>query len=720
MGRKNAHRRAAAGAAVAEEPRPAAAPPVQPSTLPSIGEEIVRISKALGSLQLAILLLSSGIVILALGTMLESWYSAKLAKELVYRTWWFSALLGLLAVNIFFAAAKKWPWKRHQLGFLVTHAGLLMLLAGGLLNVLGGTDAMMILVDTDQRQALSRIREEHGYIANRSSEIYFPGDTYLSVAKAGSKDRVTYGYCPGSLPWGDDDYDTATPRWLHVLEKLAHPMPRAFRQEIDKGVHLAVTAFYPHCETDLYGPAQKSEASVPAAQYRVFGPRFGWLPANWLALNPAEPQHALQVIGAGTVEFLGNCPRQMEDEFLKPPTADQRGAQGQLVIKKGSATLRVNVAEQMGKALSLGETGWQVQLDRYQPELALSDELATPAVEVTLIRPDGKKLPYLCTSRFNSVTGPAPNGQGKLPTADPEAPLLWLHPPDWRFGAKQQLGALHFAAAEGGRLLYRSFSSKTGVISLENSGEAKPGAEELPIWGGMGFRLQVRKYLPRASSSLDQPNYHPVAVRPGLESRSADLLSPVLRCVLTAERRNATGQLETLQKTFMLRQESTRRVTLEGQLDGKPFRDSYSIGFHMRQLDLPFEVRLVRAEQQVDRGSGSPATFTSFVQVTDLTGEKRAKDESHIITMNEPMDHGGFRFFQSDYQPLRLDANGKPVSKSGLTVANDPGLPAMYLGSVMLSLGIILMFYMKAYSLETMRRALADRLGHAPTPGSLA
>src|SRR5262249_34909427 len=78
------------------------------------------------SLQLAIVLLSLFALCLALATFLESAYGARVAQELVYRTWWFTGLLGLLAVNILCAALKKFPWKRHQTGFLITHAGLLV------------------------------------------------------------------------------------------------------------------------------------------------------------------------------------------------------------------------------------------------------------------------------------------------------------------------------------------------------------------------------------------------------------------------------------------------------------------------------------------------------------------------------------------------------------------------------------------------------------------
>src|SRR5262249_21808858 len=108
----------------------------------------VRMSRWLGSLQIAVILLSAFAAVLAIGTMVESWYSGHIAQELVYRAWWFTLLLFLLGINIFFAAAKKWPWKKHQTGFLITHVGLLTMLAGGILTSMAGTDAVMTLLDS--------------------------------------------------------------------------------------------------------------------------------------------------------------------------------------------------------------------------------------------------------------------------------------------------------------------------------------------------------------------------------------------------------------------------------------------------------------------------------------------------------------------------------------------------------------------------------------------
>src|SRR5438128_2346667 len=70
----------------------------------------IAVAHQFGSLQVAVFGLSVFAVVLMIGTMVESWYTGKIAQELVYRTWWFTLLLFVLGINIFFAAVKKWPW----------------------------------------------------------------------------------------------------------------------------------------------------------------------------------------------------------------------------------------------------------------------------------------------------------------------------------------------------------------------------------------------------------------------------------------------------------------------------------------------------------------------------------------------------------------------------------------------------------------------------------
>ena len=99
----------------------------------------------LASLHLAIGLLVILAVVLAVGTVVESRMSTAAAQALVYRAWWFSGLLGLLGVNVVCSAAIRYPWKISQVGFVVTHAGLLLVLAGSILTQQVGVEGQVFL-----------------------------------------------------------------------------------------------------------------------------------------------------------------------------------------------------------------------------------------------------------------------------------------------------------------------------------------------------------------------------------------------------------------------------------------------------------------------------------------------------------------------------------------------------------------------------------------------
>src|SRR5262249_51891492 len=119
-----------------------------PIAMPATRAPRGRLFLAFASLRLAVVLLSLFTACLAGATLVESRYGARIAQDLVYRAWWFAVLLALLAVNVTCAALKKYPWKRHQTGFLITHFGLLLLLAGGLLTSLFGVEGQVVLIDT--------------------------------------------------------------------------------------------------------------------------------------------------------------------------------------------------------------------------------------------------------------------------------------------------------------------------------------------------------------------------------------------------------------------------------------------------------------------------------------------------------------------------------------------------------------------------------------------
>lgn len=126
------------------------------------------IYRFLASLKLAIILLAVLLYACAAGTYYESKYGAEVAGLLVYKTWWFSAWMLLLVVNLFCAAAIRYPWKPYQTGFVITHAGIIVLLLGGLIDRQWGVEGYLSLfrgrAPTTQMQLL-----------DQSFQVFSPG-----------------------------------------------------------------------------------------------------------------------------------------------------------------------------------------------------------------------------------------------------------------------------------------------------------------------------------------------------------------------------------------------------------------------------------------------------------------------------------------------------------------------------------------------------------------
>jgi uncharacterized membrane protein len=69
---------------------------------------------------------------------------------MVYGQYWFAVVLFILGVNVFCAASIRYPWKKNQLGFVITHAGILTILLGSLVTQISGVDGSLPIREGSQ------------------------------------------------------------------------------------------------------------------------------------------------------------------------------------------------------------------------------------------------------------------------------------------------------------------------------------------------------------------------------------------------------------------------------------------------------------------------------------------------------------------------------------------------------------------------------------------
>ena len=106
----------------------------------------------------------------------------------------------------------------------------------------------------------------------------------------------------------------------------------------------------------------------------------------------------------------------------------------------------------------------------------------------------------------------------------------------------------------------------------------------------------------------------------------------------------------------------------------------YRVGYGAKPIILPFSVRC--NDFVLDRypGSGSPSSYMSKVSIID---NRNNFEQDYDIFMNNVLDYGGFRFFQSSYDP---DEGGTRLSVNHDTL----GTWFSYLGYIFLGLGFFL------------------------------
>jgi cytochrome c-type biogenesis protein CcsB len=200
------------------------------------------IVEALASLRLAVVTMMALGASLVTATFYEASHGTAAAQRVFYRAPWFAALLGVLAVSVFLSAVVRWPWNRHQIGFVIAHAGILLLLLGSVVSLFAGLDGRLTLAEGET-----------------SSRIALDGET-LTVA----------------LP---DGTRAAVP----VSFQSRPPAPGA-RVPLDGSADVVVEEFAANARLDdVWAEGTDGAAGPPALQFTLEGrgdPLSGWLMAG--------------------------------------------------------------------------------------------------------------------------------------------------------------------------------------------------------------------------------------------------------------------------------------------------------------------------------------------------------------------------------------------------------------------------------------------------------
>lgn len=111
----------------------------------------------------------------------------------------------------------------------------------------------------------------------------------------------------------------------------------------------------------------------------------------------------------------------------------------------------------------------------------------------------------------------------------------------------------------------------------------------------------------------------------------------------------------------------------------------YLLAYSQKRVDLGFPILLQKFEKTNYPGSMRAMAYQSQV----VYGDGREA----LISMNEPLKYNGFYLYQAGFD----DLPGGRVQASILSVNHDPGRLLKYLGSLVMCLGIVLLFYFRKH-----------------------
>lgn len=679
------------------------------------------------SLKLAVVLIFSSAAVLGLATIVEKYYGTAGVQFGMYGAWWFTALNALLAWNIFAAAAIRYPWKRYQTGFVITHIGLLTLLFGCLMSRRGGIDAQMPLFE-GARAHLAFEDSQHLLLTTRDRS---PGES-LEEALARKGTSTPIPFASGPFNWSD--YETKLP---FVPWRLAH---RDQGVLYDKdGVKLEVLDYYSNSE-EVQAPYLRLWMTTPSrpttsADGKATETLERWMPIELHIRQLSDARFkqyrygagAREEVGGGKIIFMLSGSQEEVDAFKHSQPEGEIGKQGQAVLYAAGEKFPIDVAKKAGQGkFPLGKSGYEAEVVKV---LAAADlDRNAPADELHVVE----------AQNAQGAENPVVEFRIHPREGEPQRMLLFADMPELSLQDYEHrvFGAYWFdhgkktaAELQAGR-----GSSRIDILQgpLSDAGEAKlyyrywnrsavAAAGELPLDETPvdAFKMpvaQLRMYVDRTHFvPSDRPDAKLV---PKKFDKATQIVAAHrgAKLRLTVDDESETFWLEGKPVEAEPRPPATHTTASSKRV--------VSVAMPLDAIDVGFQVALNEFEMKLDPGTSQPSHYSSYVNILSPDG-KQELAENVWITMNAPVDFAdpgdgrSYRLYQesfmgpwraSDAEFRRLvpgDSKKKLLYGSVLTVNYDPGRGVKYIGCLLVIGGIATMFYMRAYFFKPAGKAKA-------------
>jgi hypothetical protein len=581
----------------------------------------------LGSLKMAVILLILISIIMAFATFIEAKHGAETVRLMVYNSPWFASFIALIWLNIFVATILRLPIKSIKPGFFMTHFGILVLIAGSLITRLKGVEGTMTILEGE-----------------KSSSITLPGNVVNIKAANGAEAVID-------------------------IEEISRGRKNPHKMSFDGfNSQVRLIQYLPHSHidfnykkiTDEKSRESKKNPEISALKFRLSAP--GGAVEEWLATeNPAlsNPEH----FSMGSFNFLLKRLQSKEklDNFLSSDEEQNLFTKGVLKISfdEGKNFEIIEIARCFQNDYPLASENLKLRITRLFQNVVVEEggmlrerggEGSNPAIAFVLTDAEGKEKSS--GIRFQKM----PFYQGKH-GEDGKEPYIVIE-------------GLEDFQSSGPNIEFAVFADK---FYYKNPFDTKNHSGELQEkqnfnLSGSSLNFQVLEIIPEAR--IERLVHY---VQP---DQQAEFLKPSVQLQFS------TGSAESEIITLLYNEK--QEFEFNNQI--------FSLHFTEKQIKLPFQIHLHKFRKIDYPNTNRAMSYESDVTVEDLEPEP-GHDKARFattISMNNVLDHRGWRFFQSSFR--FVDEN---LAYSTFQVAGDPGIETVYTGSIIMMLGFVVLFWLE-------------------------
>lgn len=562
--------------------------------------------KFFSSVKLAIPLMFTIAAAVSYGTIVESTYNADYAKIAVYNSWWFHGLLYLLGLNIFIAMLSRFPWKKHHLGFVITHIGMTTLLIGSWITYKHGIDGSM------------QVRE------GSSSAKVFLSEKIVEFSSNQSFKKSIFPSSISKLGRGELD---------KVNEKLNAPFKIVeFVPFIDLESYLA-NQFSPGVKIDLGLKSQFFDQNISLHT----------VDKNQLSLGPA----LLKIVSEEEYNS-----KDTKTEVKKSVVAAAKDHIKIFDTKENKLIAEIDIAKLINNSKTIN--GVKIELVQTFTRAAVEGKKITnngskenPAVEINL-KSNNKSMREVLFSRFPSFSiNTEPTFGLKFEYISSAA----VQNPIPKEVKSQNIVQIAILDKDSKKIGLKLIKNDKTVLKKE----VKEFETVQTPWMGMEISLKGLNELVETEDKII-----PIAA-----PKKSDNLPP------------GAIQIEY--------NGDERDWVIEGQVKSFFINDKpLNVYFGKNQISLPFQIQLEDFHKKTYPGTDNAISFESDVLINGIGNLIK-------ISMNEPLKHAGFTVYQASY----ITEPNQPAI-SVFSINKDPGRFWKYLGSLIMSAGIIIYTLMKS------------------------